>query len=195
MNNVFNNKIDKDQVELLINKSKNNLLDIINQFKSEKNTSMKIFEDNIQNKIDKIIFDNQSLLNDITNTNQNINNFFNQKQSEMESLINRMRSALNNNNIYNNNNNKDIYNIIDNKINQRLNEKLDISKFEEFLNGLKEDLDNKLDIITMKKTNEEIINEINDKIRQLYSDINKELSEKINKNDLDIGIIRKNKQE
>ena len=196
MDNIFTNKIDKDQVELLINKSKNNLLDIINQFKSEKNTSMKIFEDNIQNKIDKIIFDNQSLLNDITNTNQNINNYFNQKQSEMESLINRMRSALNNNNnnIYNNNNNKDIYNIIDNKINQRLNEKLDISKFEEFLNGLKEDLDNKLDIIAMKKTNEEIINEINDKIRQLYSDINKELSEKITKNDLDIILSENNLQ-
>ena len=47
---------------------------------------MKIFEDKIQNKIDKIIFDNQSLLNDITNTNQNINNYFNQKQEEMENL-------------------------------------------------------------------------------------------------------------
>ena len=37
----------------------------------------------------------------------------------------------------------------------------------------------------MKKTNEEIIQEINDKIRQLYTDINKDLSQKINKNELD----------
>ena len=193
MNNIIKNGIERDQVELLINKSKNSLLDIINQFKFEKNSSMKIFEDNIQNKMDKIIFDNQSLLNDITNTNQNINNYFNQKQAEMEGLINRMRTMLNNNNndIYNNNN-KDINNIIDNKINQRFKEKLDISKFEEFLNGLKEDLDNKLDIITMKKTNKEIINEINDKIRQLYSDINKDLSEKISKNDLDIILSENN---
>ena len=121
-NNMFTNKIDKDQIELLMNKSKNNLLDVINQFQSENNANMKSFEDKIQNKIDKIIFDNQSLLNDITNTNQNINNYFNQKQAEMENLTNRMKLLLNNNNdLYNN---KDI----DNKINQRLNEKLDISK-------------------------------------------------------------------
>ena len=186
--NIFRNKMEKDQIELLINKSNKNLLDIINQIKSENISSMKIFEDKIQNKIDKIIFDNQSLLNDITNTNQNINNYFNQKQDEMENLINRMKLLLNNSNdLYNN---KDI----DNKINQKLNEKLDISKFEEFLNGLKEDLDNKLDIITMKKTNEEIINEINDKMRQLYSDINKDLSQKISRNDLDIILSENNLQ-
>ena len=187
-NNMFTNKIDKDQIELLMNKSKNNLLDVINQFQSENNANMKSFEDKIQNKIDKIIFDNQSLLNDITNTNQNINNYFNQKQAEMENLTNRMKLLLNNNNDFYNN--KDI----DNKINQKLNEKLDISKFEEFLNGLKEDLDNKLDIITMKKTNEEIINEINDKMRQLYSDINKDLSQKISRNDLDIILSENNLQ-
>ena len=187
-NNMFANKIDKDQIELLMNKSKNNLLDVINQFQSENNANMKAFEDKIQNKIDKIIFDNQSLLNDITNTNQNINNYFNQKQAEMENLTNRMKLLLNNNNDFYNN--KDI----DNKINQKLNEKLDISKFEEFLNGLKEDLDNKLDITSMKKTNEEIINEINDKMRQLYSDINKDLSQKINKNDLDIILSENNIQ-
>ena len=33
MEKIMRNKIDKDQVEMLINKSKNNLLDIINQFK------------------------------------------------------------------------------------------------------------------------------------------------------------------
>ena len=192
INNILRNKIEREQVELLINKSKNNLLDIINQFKSEKNSSMKSFEENIQNRIDKLIFDNQSLLNDITNTNQNINNYFSQKQTEMDNLCNRMRTMLNNNSTNDMFNNKDKYNVIDNKINQKLNEKLDIKKFEEFLNGLKEDLDNKLDIITMKKTNEEIINEINDKIRQLYSDINKELSEKVNKNELDIILAENN---
>ena len=192
INNILRNKIEREQVELLINKSKNNVLDIINQFKSEKNSSMKSFEENIQNRIDKLIFDNQSLLNDITNTNQNINNYFSQKQTEMDNLCNRMRTMLNNNSTNDMFNNKDKYNVIDNKINQKLNEKLDIKKFEEFLNGLKEDLDNKLDIITMKKTNEEIINEINDKIRQLYSDINKELSEKVNKNELDIILAENN---
>ena len=192
INNILRNKIEREQVELLINKSKNNLLDIINQFKSEKNSSMKSFEENIQNRIDKLIFDNQSLLNDITNTNQNINNYFSQKQTDMDNLCNRMRTMLNNNSTNDMFNNKDKYNVIDNKINQKLNEKLDIKKFEEFLNGLKEDLDNKLDIITMKKTNEEIINEINDKIRHLYSDINKELSEKVNKNELDIILAENN---
>ncbi len=184
MEKIIRNKIEKDQVELLINKSKNNMLDIINQFKSGENSNQKNFEENIQNKIDKMIFDNQSLLNDITNTNQNINNYFSQKQAEMENLMNKMRTALNNSNNININslNNKKE---LDNKILEKIDGKLDIVKFEEFLNGLKEDLDAKLDIITMKKTNEEIIQEINDKIRQLYTDINKDLSQKINKNELD----------
>ena len=178
---IMRNKIDKDQVEMLINKSKNNLLDIINQFKSNENSNKKILEDNIQNKLDKMIFENQSLLNDITNTNQNINNYFSQKQLEIENLTNKIQTLLNTNNNTNNNIKKDL----DNKIQQKLNEKLDIVKFEEFLNGLKEDLDAKLDIITLKKTNEEIIQEINDKIRQLYSDINKDLALKVNKNEFD----------
>ena len=182
MEKIIRNKIEKDQVELLINKSKNNMLEIINQFKSGENSNQKNFEENIQNKIDKMIFDNQSLLNDITNTNQNINNYFSQKQAEMENLMNKMRTALSNNNNINALSNKKE---LDNKILEKLDGKLDIVKFEEFLNGLKEDLDAKLDIITMKKTNEEIIQEINDKIRQLYTDINKDLSQKINKNELD----------
>ena len=181
MEKIMRNKIDKDQVEMLINKSKNNLLDIINQLKSNENSNKKILEDNIQNKLDKMIFENQSLLNDITNTNQNINNYFSQKQLEMENLTNKIQTLLNTNNNTNNNIKKDL----DNKIQQKLNEKLDIVKFEEFLNGLKEDLDAKLDIITLKKTNEEIIQEINDKIRQLYSDINKDLALKVNKNEFD----------
>ena len=181
MEKLMRNKIDKEQVEMLINNSKNNLLDIINQFKSNENSNKKILEDNIQNKLDKMIFENQSLLNDITNTNQNINNYFSQKQLEMENLTNKIQTLLNTNNNTNNNIKKDL----DNKIQQKLNEKLDIVKFEEFLNGLKEDLDAKLDIITLKKTNEEIIQEINDKIRQLYSDINKDLALKVNKNEFD----------
>jgi len=181
MEKLMRNKIDKEQVEMLINKSKNNLLDIINQLKSNENSNKKILEDNIQNKLDKMIFENQSLLNDITNTNQNINNYFSQKQLEMENLTNKIQTLLNTNNNTNNNIKKDL----DNKIQQKFNEKLDIVKFEEFLNGLKEDLDAKLDIITLKKTNEEIIQEINDKIRQLYSDINKDLALKVNKNEFD----------
>jgi hypothetical protein len=189
MENILGNKIEKEQVDLLITRAKNNLLDVINQFKSGENSNMKILEENIQAKMDKMLLDNQSLLNEITNTNQNINNYFSQKQAEMDSLMDRMRTALNNNEFQNK---KEFSNTFENKLLQRINEKLDISKFEEFLNGLKEDLDNKLDIITMKKTNEEIIKEINDKIRQLYTDINKDLAQKINKNDLDIILSENN---
>ena len=199
IDSILRNKIEKEQVELLINKSKNNLLEIINKYKNDENSNIKIFEDNINNKMEKMIFDNQSLLNDITNTNQNINNYFSQKQTEMENLMNRMRLSLNNNDIYNNNNNninndRELINTIENKLNQKLNEKLDISKFEEFLNGLKQDLDNKIDIIAVKNSNEEIIKEINDKIRQLYNDINKDLNEKANKNDLGLILSQNNLQ-
>lgn len=201
LDNFLSNKVDQKDVEIMINKVKNNLLDTINSFKNGENANMKIFEENIQNKIDKIIFDNQSMLNDLTNTNQNINNFFSQKEVEMESLMTRMRLMLNNNNIYSNNINNisnnnlpqeeifknEVRNISDNNsiINQKLREKLDISKFEEFLNGLKEDLDNKVNILVMKKANEDVISEINNKIRELYTDISTEMSNKISKNEID----------
>jgi hypothetical protein len=120
----------------------------------------------------------------------------------MESLMTRMRLLLNNNDIYGNNNinnnesnynnniqeerlKNDIKNIIDNKINQKFREKLDVSKFEEFLNGLKEDLDNKINVLAMKKSNEEIINEVNNKIRELYTDINTEINNKISKDEIE----------
>ena len=202
LDNFLSNKVDQKDVEIMINKVKNNLLDTINSFKNGENANMKIFEENIQNKIDKIIFDNQSMLNDLTNTNQNINNFFSQKEAEMESLMTRMRLMLNNNNnIYSNNINNisnnnllqeerfknEVRNMADNNniINQKLREKLDISKFEEFLNGLKEDLDNKVNILIMKKANEDVITEINNKIRELYTDISTEMSNKISKNEID----------
>ena len=204
LDNFLKNKVEQKDVEILVNKVKNNLLDTINNFKNGENANMKMFEENIQNKIDKIIFDNQSMLNDITNTNQNINNYFTQKEAEMESLMTRMRLMINNNEIYgnnnlnniNNNSNKlqdeiikiDVRNMIENnnnKINQKLNDKLDISKFEEFLNGLKEDLDNKVNILIMKKANEDVITEINNKIRELYTDINTELSNKISKSEME----------
>ena len=101
---MLRNKPEHEEVEMLINKAKNNLLDAINNFKNGENANMKLFEENIQNKIDKIVYDNQSMLNDLTNTNQNINNFFTQKQAEMESLMTRMRLLLNDNDIYSNNN-------------------------------------------------------------------------------------------
>ena len=192
IDDILKNKIEQKDIEIIINKTKNNLMDAINNFKNGENANMKIFEENIQNKIDKIIFDNQSMLNDLTNTNQNINNYFTQKQAEMENLMSRMRLLLNNNDIYNNNNissnfnnnnniikeriKNEVQNIIENnnnKLNQKFREKLDISKFEEFLNGLKEDLDNKINLFTMKKANEDVINEVNNKIRELYRDINK----------------------
>ena len=195
---MLRNKPEREDVEILVNKAKNNLMDAINNFKNGENANFKLFEENMQNKIDKIIYDNQSMLNDLTNTNQNINNYFTQKQAEMESLMTRMRLLINNNDIFGNNNENnynnniqeeklknDIKNIIDNKINQKFREKLDVSKFEEFLNGLKEDLDNKINLLTMKKSNEEIINEVNNKIRELYTDINTEINNKISKDEIE----------
>ena len=203
IDNFLKNKVDQKDVEILISKAKNNLVDIINDFKNNENMNMRNFEEDIQNKIDKIIFDNQMMLNDLTNTNQNINNYYTKKEAEMESLMTRMRLLLNNKeilgnaNINNMNNNliiqeeriknelrNEIENV-NNRINQKLKEKLDISKFEEFLNGLKEDLDNKVNLNSIKKANDEIINEVNSKISELYKDINTELSNKISKNEIE----------
>ena len=204
IDNILDNKVNKDELNNIVNKTKNNCLDAINNFKNGENANMKMFEDKINNKIDKIIYDNQSMMNDLTNTNKNINNYFTQKEAEMESLMNRMRLLINDNEINNNNrinnmNNNmnniqeerlknEINNMIENnnnRIMQKFNEKLDVLKFEEFLNDLKEDLDSKIDLLTLKNSNQDIINQFNNKIRELFTDINSELANKISKNELE----------
>jgi len=202
---ILGNKVNKDELNNIVNKTKNNCLDAINNFKNGENANMKMFEDKINNKMDKIIYDNQSMMNDLANTNKNINNYFTQKEAEMESLMTRMRllisdNEINNNNRINNINNNnmnntqeerlksEINNMIENNNNriiQKLNEKLDVLKFEEFLNDLKEDLDNKIDLVTLKNSNQDIINQFNNKIRELFTDINSELANKISKNELE----------
>ena len=205
LDSILGNKVNKDELNNIVNKTKNNCLDAINNFKNGENANMKMFEDKINNKIDKIIYDNQSMMNDLANTNKNINNYFTQKEAEMESLMTRMRllisdNELNNNNRINNMNNNnmnntqeerlksEINNMIENNNNriiQKLNEKLEVLKFEEFLNDLKEDLDNKIDLVTLKNYNQDIINQFNNKIRELFTDINSELANKISKNELE----------
>ena len=199
LDNILNNKAEKDELNNLITKTKNSCLEVINNFKNGENANMEVFEDNINNKIDKIAYDNQSMLNEITNTNQNINNFFSQKEAEMERLINKIRFLISDsenikNNLNNNNGIQDeklkseINDMIENNNNriiQKFNEKLDIIKFQEFLNDLKEDLDRKIDLDTMKKSNDEIINKLNKKISELYTDINSQLLNKLSKDEIE----------
>jgi len=199
LDNILNNKAEKDELNNLITKTKNSCLEVINNFKNGENANMEVFEDNINNKIDKIAYDNQSMLNEITNTNQNINNFFSQKEAEMERLINKIRLLISDsenikNNLNNNNGIQDeklkseINDMIENNNNriiQKFNEKLDIIKFQEFLNDLKEDLDRKIDLDTMKKSNDEIINKLNKKISELYTDINSQLLNKLSKDEIE----------
>ena len=199
LDNILNNKAEKDELNNLITKTKNSCLEVINNFKNGENANMEVFEDNINNKIDKIAYDNQSMLNEITNTNQNINNFFSQKEAEMERLINKIRLLISDSeNIKNNLNNNngiqeeklksEINDMIENNNNriiQKFNEKLDIIKFQEFLNDLKEDLDRKIDLDTMKKSNDEIINKLNKKISELYTDINSQLLNKLSKDEIE----------
>ena len=92
LDNILKSKADKEELNNIITKTKNSYLEVINNFNNEENANMEVFEDNINNKIDKITYDNQSMLNEITNTNQNINNYFTQKEAEMERLITKIRS-------------------------------------------------------------------------------------------------------
>jgi len=205
LDNILKSKADKEELNNIITKTKNSCLEVINKFKNGENANMEVFEDNINNKIDKITYDNQSMLNEITNTNQNINNYFTQKEAEMERLITKIRSLISDSenikNNFNNNNGlqedrlkSEINNMIENnnnKILQKFDEKMDIIKFQEFLNDLKEDLDRKIDLDTMKKNNDEIINKLNKKISELYTDINSQLLNKLSKDE--IGPILSNK--
>ena len=196
LNNKLNEKVNKEELNNLLNK----VYDEINNFKNNESANKKLYEEKLKDKIDNMFLDNQSIITSLNNANNSLNNYMKQKQAELETLINKMENAISKNEIRDAMIKQDIQKISDmnkNQVYEQLKDKLDINKFEEFLDGLKEDLDNKLNVSAMQKNNDELIKEFNNKIKELYNDLNKELDNKISGNDvknlldnkIDIGLL------
>ena len=177
INKILENKIDVNDLAESMNLLKNNIFQTMNSYIKEINENQKIFEEKIMSNLDKIFKDNKYLKENMNLQNMTVKGLFNNKSnygkeiddfkfSEMSKNIIDFKSVIKTDmeNIINILNNKIDTNIMNEEILKMQN------KFETKINALNESQDN-------------IILEVNNKIKEMYDDISKELSNKISLTD------------
>lgn len=177
INKILENKIDVNDLTENMNLLKNNIFQTMNSYMKEINENQKNFEEKIMSNLDKIFKDNKDLKENMNLQNMTVKDLFNNKSnygkeidefkfSEMTKNIIDFKSELKTDmeNIINILNNKIDYNIMNEEILKIQND------FETKINALNEGQDN-------------IILEVNNKIKEMYDDISKELSNKISLTD------------
>ena len=173
INNVIKNKVDINDLEEIINSLKTNIFQSLDSFMKEIETKQKNFEEKIITNIDGILKENKYIKENLNIQNKTIKDLFNNKNNygnEMEELkLSEITKSISD---YKLELKKDIENIIN-----ILNNKVDLKIMNEKL--VKIDENTKIKINTLNEGQDNIILQVNNKIKEMYEDICKELSNKI----------------
>ena len=173
INNVIKNKVDINDLEEIINSLKTNIFQSLDSFMKEIEIKQKNFEEKIITNIDGILKENKYIKENLNIQNKTIKDLFNNKNNygnEMEELkLSEIKKSISD---YKLELKKDIENIIN-----ILNNKVDLKIMNEKL--LKIDENTKIKINTLNEGQDNIILQVNNKIKEMYEDICKELSNKI----------------
>ena len=173
INNVIKNKVDINDLEEIINSLKSNIFQSLDSFMKEIEIKQKNFEEKIISNIDGILKENKYIKENLNIQNKTIKDLFNNKNNygnEMEELkLSEITKSISD---YKLEFKKDIENIIN-----ILNNKVDLKIMNEKL--VKIDENTKIKINTLNESKDNIILQVNNKIKEMYEDICKELSNKI----------------
>ena len=173
INNIIKNKVDINDLEEIINSLKTNIFQSLDSFMKEIETKQKNFEEKIITNIDGILKENKYIKENLNIQNKTIKDLFNNKNNygnEMEELkLSEITKSISD---YKLELKKDIENIIN-----ILNNKVDLIIMNEKL--VKIDENTKIKINTLNEGQDNIILQVNNKIKEMYEDICKELSNKI----------------
>ena len=173
INNIIKNKVDINDLEELINSLKTNIFQSLDSFIKEIEIKQKNFEEKIITNIDGILKENKYIKENLNIQNKTIKDLFNNKNNygnEMEELkLSEITKSISD---YKLELKKDIENIIN-----ILNNKVDLKIMNEKL--VKIDENTKIKINTLNEGQDNIILQVNNKIKEMYEDICKELSNKI----------------
>jgi len=173
INNIIKNKVDINDLEEIINSLKTNIFQSLDSFMKEIETKQKNFEEKIINNIDGILKENKYIKENLNIQNKTIKDLFNNKNNygnEMEELkLSEITKSISD---YKLELKKDIENIIN-----ILNNKVDLKIMNEKL--VKIDENTKIKLNTLNEGQDNIILQVNNKIKEMYEDISKELSNKI----------------
>ena len=173
INNIIKNKVDINDLEEIINSLKTNIFQSLDSFMKEIEIKQKNFEEKIISNIDGILKENKYIKENLNIQNKTIKDLFNNKNNygnEMEELkLSEITKSISD---YKLELKKDIENIIN-----ILNNKVDLKIMNEKL--VKIDENTKIKINTLNESQDNIILQVNNKIKEMYEDICKELSNKI----------------
>ena len=173
INNIIKNKVDINDLEEIINSLKTNIFQSLDSFMKEIEIKQKNFEEKIITNIDGILKENKYIKENLNIQNKTIKDLFNNKNNygnEMEELkLSEITKSISD---YKLELKKDIENIIN-----ILNNKVDLKIMNEKL--VKIDENTKIKINTLNESQNNIILQVNNKIKEMYEDICKELSNKI----------------
>ena len=173
INNIIKNKVDINDLEEIINSLKTNIFQSLDSFMKEIEIKQKNFEEKIITNIDGILKENKYIKENLNIQNKTIKDLFNNKNNygnEMEELkLSEITKSISD---YKLELKKDIENIIN-----ILNNKVDFKIMNEKL--VKIDENTKIKINTLNESQNNIILQVNNKIKEMYEDICKELSNKI----------------
>ena len=173
INNIIKNKVDINDLEEIINSLKTNIFQSLDSFMKEIEIKQKNFEEKIITNIDGILKENKYIKENLNIQNKTIKDLFNNKNNygnEMEELkLSEITKSISD---YKLELKKDIENIIN-----ILNNKVDFKIMNEKL--VKIDENTKIKIKTLNESQDNIILQVNNKIKEMYEDICKELSNKI----------------
>ena len=173
INKIIKNKVDINDLEEIINSLKTNIFQSLDSFMKEIEIKQKNFEEKIITNIDGILKENKYIKENLNIQNKTIKDLFNNKNNygnEMEELkLSEITKSISD---YKLELKKDIENIIN-----ILNNKVDLKIMNEKL--VKIDENTKIKINTLNEGQDNIILQVNNKIKEMYEDICKELSNKI----------------
>ena len=185
INKILENKIDINDLAESINLLKNNIFQEINSFMKEINENQKSFEEKIMSNLDKLFKDNKYLMENMNLQSITVKDLFNNKSNYEKEIDDFKYSEMSKNII---NFKSEIKNDLENVINI-LNSKIDNNVMNEEILKIQNDFETKIN--SLNESQDNIILEVNSKIKEMYEDISKEISNKISLTDAKLLITDK----
>ena len=194
LNEKINNKVDNDIMQENLNQLKNNIFNSMNNFITDLEKNRNNFERKIIGNLDNVSKENQSLLENINIQNLTIKDLYDQKnnsisENELNVGFEKLSEITKNIQIENKeeieNMKIEIKKDMENLINI-IDSKIDTNIVNDFFGKISNELDSKIDSSEYQENHEKLISDINNKIKEFYEDITKELSNKITQDEVKI---------
>ena len=173
INSILKNKIDLNDLEESMNLLKTNIFQSMNSFMKEIESNQKNFEEKIMTNLDKISKENKYIMENMNIQNMTVKDLFNNKTNYSNELNELKISEMSKNIVdYKLDLKKDIENILN-----ILNNKIDVNLVNDEFAKIENEIDNKIN--ALNETQDNIIMQVNSKIKEMYDDLSKEIENKI----------------